>query len=124
MTSDKQRVAVVGASTNPERYSNKAVRLLVEHGHDVVPINPTAESIEGIPVVGSVQELSGHIDTVTLYVSEKISSQLEHALLSLRPGRVIFNPGAENPTLRASLDANGIGTEEACTLVLLNTGQF
>ena len=75
-------------------------------------------------VVPSVQELSGHVDTVTMYVSAKISSQLEDALLTLKPGRVIFNPGAENPKLRAFLDSNGIGTEEACTLVLLTTGQF
>jgi predicted CoA-binding protein len=100
------------------------VRLLVQHGHDVVPVNPTADSIEGIPVVASVEELSGQVDTVTIYVSAKISTQLERALLSLRPGRVIFNPGAENPALRTTLQASGIATEEACTLVLLTTGQF
>ena len=124
MTSNTQRVAVVGASANPERYSNRAVRLLLQHGHEVVPINPTAATIEGLEVVPSVQDLSGDVDTVTLYVSASISSQLEDALLSLRPGRVIFNPGAENPALQATLSARGIETEEACTLVLLNTGQF
>ena len=121
---ERQRVIVVGASPKPERYSNRAVRLLLQHGHDVVPIHPSASSIEGLPVVRGVEEVSGHVDTVTLYVGPEVSSELESAIAELHPDRVIFNPGAENPALKAALEANGIGTEEACTLVLLNTGQF
>ena len=124
MVDKKQRVVVVGASAKPERYSNRAVRLLIQHGHDVVPIHPTESLIEGIPVVPTLEGLSGHVNTVTLYVSAKRSSTLEDAITSLKPNRVIFNPGAENPDLRAALEAQGIHTEEACTLVLLNTNQF
>ncbi|MEA1952465.1 MAG: CoA-binding protein [Planctomycetota bacterium] len=124
MVHKKQRVVVVGASPKPDRYSNLALRLLVEHGHEVVPINPVVSSIEGIPVVPRLEDLSGHVDTVTLYVSGKISSVLEGPLTTLHPDRVIFNPGTENPTLCAALQAEGIRTEEACTLVLLNTDQF
>lgn len=75
-------------------------------------------------MVRGVEEVSGHVDTVTLYVGPEVSSELESAIAELHPDRVIFNPGAENPALKAALEANGIGTEEACTLVLLNTGQF
>lgn len=124
MRDKKQRVVVIGASAKPERYSNRAVRLLLEHGHEVVPINPGISTIEGLPVVSSLEDLSGHVDTVTLYVSAERSSALEDAITHLHPDRVIFNPGAENPALQATLDANGIYTEEACTLVLLNTDQF
>lgn len=124
MTPKKQRVVVVGASPKRERYSNRAVRLLVQHGHEVIPIHPAAASIEGLPVVSRLEDLSGHVNTVTLYVSANRSSVLEGPITRLRPDRVIFNPGAENPDLRAALDAQGIFTEEACTLVLLNTNQF
>ena len=124
MARQKQRVVVVGASPNPERYANRAVRLLVQHGHQVVPIHPTASSIEGLRVVPRLEQLNGHVDTVTLYVSAKISSAMEGPITALQPDRVIFNPGAENPALQASLKAKGIHTEEACTLVLLNTNQF
>jgi len=120
----KQRVVVVGASPKPHRYSNQALRSLVEHGHEVVPINPAVSSIEGIPVVPRLDDLTGHVDTVTLYVSPQRSSALQGPLTSLHPDRVIFNPGAENPALCAALKAEGIHTEEACTLVLLNTNQF
>ena len=121
---DKQRVVVLGASPKPERYSNRAVRLLVQHGHEVVPVHPAASSIEDLPTVHGLEAISGHVDTLSVYVSAAISSPLEDLILSLRPGRVIFNPGTENPALKASLEANGIHTEEACTLVLLNTHQF
>jgi predicted CoA-binding protein len=124
MGDKRQRVIVLGASAKPERYSNRAVRLLIQQGHDVVPVHPVVSLIEGLPVVSSLEDLSGHVDTVTLYVSAERSSALEDAIIHLHPDRVIFNPGAENPALRVTLEANGICTEEACTLVLLNTDQF
>ncbi len=124
MKSKKQRVVVVGASPKPERYSNRAVCLLVQHGHDVVPINPTESTIEGLTAIPGLEQISGHVDTVTLYVSAKISSTFEKAIIDLQPDRVIFNPGAENPALQEKLNAKDIETEEACTLVLLSTNQF
>ncbi len=124
MSGKKQRVVVVGASPSPGRYSNEAVQLLIRHGHEVVPINPHARTIEGLPVLPDLAEVCGPVDTVTLYVSAKISSTLTTALKELQPGRVIFNPGAENPALCQSLAEQGIPTENACTLVLLNTHQF
>lgn len=119
-----ERVIVVGASPKPDRYSNRAVRLLLQHGHEVLPINPAASSIEGLTVFADLTQISGHVDTVTLYVSPDRSSALADDLIRINPGRVIFNPGAENPQLRTILEEHGIHTEEACTLVLLNTDQF
>jgi len=118
-------VAVLGASPDPDRYSNKAVRMLREHGHRVVPVNPGHPVIEGLPAVPDLPAIpSGSIDTVTMYVGATRSNHMAAALLNLRPKRVIFNPGAENPGLAGTLSAAGILVEEACTLVLLQTGQF
>jgi predicted CoA-binding protein len=119
-----ETVAVIGASPKPERYSNKAVRLLREYGHTVLPVNPAQAEIEGIAVTRSIDALPRHVDTVTVYVGPDHSGALQPALLALRPGRVIFNPGAENPALERALQESGIRVEEACTLVLLRTGQF
>ena len=124
MNSKKQRVVVVGASSKPERYSNQAVRLLLQYGHDVVPVNPAQQLIENLPVVPSLEDIDGPVDTVTLYISPKHSSGFGDALVNLNPGRVIFNPGTENPELEELLIENGIAVEEACTLVMLNTDQF
>lgn len=119
-----ETVAVVGASPKPERYSNRAIRLLREHGHAVLPVNPAQAEIEGLPVTRRIEALPRGIDTVTMYVGPAHSGALLPALVALKPRRVIFNPGAENPALEDGLRAAGIDVEEACTLVLLRTGQF
>ncbi len=119
-----ERVVVVGASPKPERYSNQAVRLLAEKGHEVLPINPGASRIEGLPAYRDLSAIKEQVDTVTLYLGAARSGALKDDLIRIHPGRVIFNPGAENPELRDALDAAGIRTEEVCTLVLLHTGQF
>ncbi|MEZ5386047.1 MAG: CoA-binding protein [Prosthecobacter sp.] len=120
----KQRVVIVGASNNPERYSYKALISLRKNGHEVVPVHPKLAEIEGIAVVPDLSSISGPVDTVTMYVGPAISSGLSEALCSLKPRRVIFNPGAENSELAETLEKAGVACEEACTLVLLNTGQF
>lgn len=124
MTHSPQRVVVLGASPKPERYSNRAIRLLRQHGHEVIPVHPAAEAIEGIPVVHDLADVEGHVDTITLYVSAAISDTLTSRIVQCGPQRVIFNPGAENATLSQHLQTESIATEDACTLVLLNTGQF
>ena len=124
MNDKRATVAVLGASPKPERYSNQAVRLLLEHGHRVIPIHPIIKAIEGLPVSASLSDVAEGIDTLTIYVSPALSTPLTDDILALHPRRVIFNPGTENPTLNAVLTEAGIDIEEACTLVLLNTGQF
>jgi predicted CoA-binding protein len=120
----QERVVIVGASDNPERYSHKALLLLRRHGHEVVPVHPKLAEIEGIKVVPDLAAVTGPVDTVTLYVGPAISAGLTEKLTALRPRRVIFNPGAENSALADALQKAGIAFEEACTLVLLNTEQF
>lgn len=122
--SPTERVVIIGASDNPERYSHQAQLLLRQHGHEVVPVHPKLAAIEGVSVVADVSAISGPVDTVTLYVGPAISSNLTDKLIALKPRRVIFNPGTENAILEEALTAAGITCEQACTLVLLRTGEF
>ncbi|MFH2047018.1 MAG: CoA-binding protein [Pseudomonadota bacterium] len=124
MTEKKEKVVVLGASPKEERYSNQAVHLLAEYGHQVIPVNPAFDNIGGLPTAHKLSDINDKIDTITLYVNEKVSASQKDDILALKPKRVIFNPGAENPSLRESLKEKGIITEEACTLVMLRTGQF
>lgn len=119
-----ERVVIVGASDNPGRYSHKALLLLSRHGHEVVPVHPLLAEIEGIKVASDLSAITGKVDTVTMYVGPAISSGMRDKLIALKPRRVIFNPGAENATLVEALAEVGIVCVEACTLVLLTTGQF
>lgn len=119
-----ERVVIVGASDKPERYAHRAQVMLQQHGHSVVPVSPRLFFIEGVAVVPDLSKVTGSVDTVTLYVGPQISKDLGEKLIALNPKRVIFNPGAENPDLAAQLAAAGIQAQEACTLVLLSSGQF
>ncbi len=124
MSQAKQRVVVLGASDKPDRYSFKAVHLLLQEGHEVVPVNPNVDSANGMPVLDSLDQVTGPVDTLTMYVSAHISDTLLDAIIALKPARVIFNPGSESVALESSLRKHGISCEQACTLVLLRTGQF
>lgn len=118
-----ENVAILGASDKAERYSYKAFKMLLENGHKVSLVSPRLKEVEGQAVVKSLKDLSG-IDTLTMYVNETISTSLTQEIITLSPARVIFNPGSENRALMEELNKKGILTEEACTLVLLRTGQF
>ena len=110
--------------SSTERYSHRALSQLHAHGHEPIPVHPALEAIEGIGVVPTLRDVAGEVDTLTLYVKPAISEPLAADIVALRPGRVIFNPGTESTALRATLEEAGIRTLEACTLVLLSTGQF
>lgn len=124
MTTNPQTVAVLGASAKPDRFSFKALQLLRQHGHTVIPIHPTLETIGDVPVISALQRIDQVVDTLTIYVNPAVTSGLVDKIVALNPGRVIFNPGTESPELLNALEANGIAYQKACTLVLLNTGQF
>lgn len=119
-----QRVAVVGASNNPERYSYKAMQRLREHGHQPLAVAPGGREILGQTAIADLQSIEGAIDTVTLYLRPERQTDTIQQILSVHPKRVIFNPGTENPAVYQALREKGIEVEEACTLVLLATDQF
>jgi predicted CoA-binding protein len=119
-----ETVVVLGASPNPERYSHQAVQMLAEHGHRAIPIHPTATEIAGIRTVHSLQDIAGEVDTLAMYVNPERSAAMAEEILGLGPRRIIFNPGTENPDLAGRCREQGIAVTEACTLVLLRTGQF
>jgi predicted CoA-binding protein len=127
---NKGTVAILGASDNPERYSNKAQKLLLEHGYQVLPVNPALKQIDSLKVYPNLSALktAGEegqgIDTLTIYLGPKRSEALIQDIITLNPKRVILNPGTESRALEDALAANNIPFEKACTLVLLKTGQF
>ena len=118
------RVVVLGASPKRNRYSNMAVRQLAGSGYSVIPVNPAYKEIEGISAVPDLNSIDTEIDTLTMYVNPYLGEKAVDDILSLSPRRVIFNPGTEAPGLMRELEKAGIEYLEACTLVMLSTGQF
>ncbi|MCG8477381.1 MAG: CoA-binding protein [Cytophagales bacterium] len=121
----KKKTLVVGASENPDRYSYKATNMLLEYGHPIVLTGIKKGTINGEPfhLIKDREEFS-ELDTVTLYVSPKNQKDIMDYLIGLKPKRVIFNPGTENPDFYEKLKAQNIDYQEACTLVLLRSNQY
>lgn len=124
MADTKKRVVVLGASDQLHRYSNMAMRSLIRNGYEVIPIHPVLKEIEGIPVVKSLSDVQGPVDTVTLYVGSSRVDELSDNILAIKPMRIVANPGAESSILMKKAKAAGIEYTEACTLIMLSTDQF
>ena len=124
MNRESHHVVVLGASPKPSRYSNQAVKLLLAEGYRVTPVHPRAQRIEGLAVTHGLEDIRDPVDTLTLYVGPQRMARLTEAVMELRPGRVIFNPGTEWSELEQRLDEAGIPWLHACTLVMLRAGSF
>ena len=123
MNTDSKKTVVIGASENPERYANRAAHSLLRHGHDIELIGLRQGAIQGHPIQTG-QPVLTDVDTVTLYVGPRNQSGLYDYIKAMKPKRVIFNPGTENPDFEKQLKAEGIEPIEACTLVMLSVGQY
>ncbi len=123
MKNKNKKTLVVGASTKPERYSNKAVQMLREYDHDVIALAKRTGHVDGVAIQTEFPNESD-IHTVTMYLGAKRQPEYYEKIVNLKPKRVIFNPGAENHEFREKLESAGIETVEGCTLVMLRTNQF
>lgn len=120
----KNKVAVLGASDNPDRYSNILIKRLVGKGHEVFPINPGLAVIDGLPVIRTVGDLPPGVDVLSVYMNASRSDALADAIVESGIPRVIFNPGAENDGLAKRLKDKGVEVEYACSLVLSGMGEL
>ncbi|MCP3851848.1 MAG: CoA-binding protein [Gammaproteobacteria bacterium] len=119
-----QTVIVLGASNKTHRYSYKAIKLLKEYGHNILPVHPKLSSIDGLPVISSLSSIHIKVDTLTLYVGEEKSRMLIDEIIALNPKRVIFNPGTESKILVKKLTQAEIPFIHDCTLIMLETNRF
>ncbi len=118
-------VAVLGASPKNTRHSNQAVQMLLDHGHEVIPVNPLEKEICGqkvYPDLRTIRDLQ--IDTLTVYLSPERLAPLTYDIVKLEPARIIMNPGTEDAAIIQDFKRWGLVVVTACTLEMLRTGQF
>ena len=118
-----KKTLVLGASTNPIRYSNAAVQRLTNGGFEVVPVGIEEGEISGVPILRGRPAMDD-VHTITVYLNPRRQEEYYDYILSLNPKRIIFNPGTENPELMRLAREKGIEVEMACTLVMLAVGQY
>ena len=122
MSKNKPTV-VIGASPNTDRYSYKATISLQKHDHTVYPLGIRNGKINDLDIIVDKPVLE-NIDTVTIYVGIDHQGPWMDYIFSLKPKRIIFNPGTENPEFEALAESKGIEAIEACTLVLLSIKEY
>lgn len=119
-----ETVLILGASENPIRYSHMATMMLLEYGHKPVLVGKSGAEVAGLPILRAIPDELETVDTISLYLNPLHQESWMDKIIGLKPLRVIFNPGTENPELMEKLDAANIRYIEACTLVMLRVGQF
>ena len=114
---------VIGASENPVRYSNIAIHRLRSHDKETIAIGRRKGRVLDVEISKELEKRND-VDTISLYLSPKNQVDYKEYIISLNPRRIIFNPGTENPDWYGDLEKENIEAIEACTLVMLSTGQY
>jgi predicted CoA-binding protein len=124
-TNAKKKTLIIGASSRPDRYAYLAAEMLRQYGHEFVPVGIHPGQVLGLPILplSELPPVAG-LDTITLYIGTANQRPWFGYILGLKPRRLIFNPGTENPELEQQAQQAGIETLQACTLVMLRTGQY
>ncbi|MFC4872432.1 CoA-binding protein [Negadavirga shengliensis] len=122
---NERKTVIIGASPNPSRYAYVAAQMLKEKSVPFVPVGIKrgevgGETIQDLRLKPAIED----VHTVTLYLAPKNQKEWQEYILSLRPRRIIFNPGTENPELMESARAHNIDVVPACSLVMLSSGQY
>ena len=116
---------IIGATTNPSRYAFLAASMLNENKYDFIPVGIKTGVVFGRQILNTKEKLTiGEVGTVTLYIGPNHQPEWYDYILSLSPDRVIFNPGTENEEFEKLLIEKNIEPIQACTLVMLRTGQY
>lgn len=120
-----KRTVIVGATPNPSRYAFLAAEMLTEYQHEIIPIGIKKGEVLGIKILDiNKRPAIAEVDTITLYIGPQHQPEWYDYLLSLKPKRIIFNPGTENDELEQLAEENGIEAVEGCTLVMLRSHQY
>ncbi len=117
-----QTIVVLGASNNPERYSNKAVKILKEKGFHVVPVHPLLKEVEGLSVSASLDDVKDPIDVLSVYVRPEVFLSMITSVEEVKPKRVILNPGTESPAIKMALERSCIPYHTGCTITMAKNG--
>jgi len=120
-----KKTVIIGATTNPSRYAYLAAEMLQEYHQEFVPVGIKRGNVLGKEILDlRSRPPIENVDTITLYINPGHQKEWYDYFFKLKPKRIIFNPGTENPELEKSLEEKNIQALEACTLVLLRSGQF
>jgi uncharacterized protein len=117
-------VAVVGASSNRNKFGNKAFRAFQQKGYTVIPVNPNEAEVEGTKTVSSVLDIDGEIDMITMYVPPTIGVRVLDDIAKKGAKEVWLNPGADDDDVVARARELGLNVIVACSIVGIGANPY
>jgi predicted CoA-binding protein len=117
-------VAIIGASSNRNKFGNRALRAFRQQGFTVVPINPNESEVEGLPTYASVLDVPGPIDMASFYVPPHVGEQVIGEIAQKGIAEVWLNPGSESDELIARARALQIQPIVACSIVAIGQNPY
>ncbi|MBN1923425.1 MAG: CoA-binding protein [Nanoarchaeota archaeon] len=112
-------IAILGASNDKKRMSNKAVRAYKKNKHKVYPVNPKYNTIEKLRCYRKLSDIPETVDTISVYVNPELGLQLANEIILKKPEKVILNPGSENDELIKKLKSAGLTVQLICSIQAL-----
>jgi len=119
MGPEGKRIAIIGASTNPEKFGNKAVKAYRQQGYTVFPVTPNAEEVEGLRAYRSIVDIPGPVDTVSLYLPPKVGITVLADIAEKGVEEFYVNPGAESENLLEEARRLGLRPIVACSILAI-----
>jgi predicted CoA-binding protein len=110
-------VAIIGASSNPTKFGNKAVRVFKERGYRVFPINLKATEIEGLPAFPSISAIPERPDMVSVYLPPAVLLEVLPEIAAKGCDELWLNPGTESPEVIAEAERLGLNIIQACSVI-------
>ena len=110
-------VAVIGASSAPSKFGNKAVRAYLRQGWTVYPVNPNEPTVEGLATFATITDIPGPVDRASLYVPGSIGVDLLEGIKAKGVSELWVNPGAESEALLARAERLGLEPIQACSII-------
>jgi uncharacterized protein len=117
-------VAVIGASSNRQKFGNRAVRAFQQQGYTVIPINPHETNVEGLTTYASVLDVPGPVDMASFYVPPDVGEQVIEEIAKKGITEVWLNPGAESDALVARARALNLQPIVACSIVAIGQNPY
>ena len=125
-TDGRQTVAIVGASSNREKFGNKSLRAHVQQGFDVYPVNPKGGEIEGLKAYSSLADIPVDLDRISMYLPPSVGVAMIEEIAAKGCGEVWLNPGSESREFEDRAAELGLKVVRDCSIVAigLSPGDF
>ncbi len=116
--STARTIAILGASAQRSRFSNKAVRAYLAAGWTVYPIHPRESEVEGLLVAKTIADLDvKQFDRVAFYLSPPLGLPALDQLVGVQVGEVWLNPGTVSEEVLAKAASMGLNVVQSCAIL-------